>query len=169
MADVDAAARSATTRTSRRSSRGCARSCRGAADVSAAVARIVADVRAGGDAALRRYAGEHDGLAEGAPCASAPLSSTSALATLDPGVRGALELAIDNVARRRRAGLGADATSPCPRASACACARSRSRRAAIYVPGGRAPYPSTVVMGVVTARAAGVDEVVVCAPGGASR
>jgi histidinol dehydrogenase len=38
------------------------------------------------------------------------------------------------------------------------------RRAAIYVPGGRAPYPSTVVMGVVTARAAGVDEVVVCAP-----
>jgi histidinol dehydrogenase len=39
------------------------------------------------------------------------------------------------------------------------------RRAAIYVPGGRAPYPSTVVMGVVTAQAAGVEEVVVCAPG----
>jgi histidinol dehydrogenase len=39
------------------------------------------------------------------------------------------------------------------------------RRAAIYVPGGRAPLPSTVVMGVVTARAAGVEEVVVCAPG----
>ena len=39
------------------------------------------------------------------------------------------------------------------------------RRAAIYVPGGRAPYPSTVVMGVITAQAAGVEEVVVCAPG----
>jgi histidinol dehydrogenase len=39
-------------------------------------------------------------------------------------------------------------------------------RAAIYVPGGRAPYPSTVVMGAVTARAAGVDEIVVCAPPG---
>ena len=39
------------------------------------------------------------------------------------------------------------------------------RRAAIYVPGGRAPYPSTVVMGVVTARVAGVEEIVVCAPG----
>ena len=36
------------------------------------------------------------------------------------------------------------------------CARCRSARAAVYVPGGRAPYPSTVVMGVVTARAAGV-------------
>jgi histidinol dehydrogenase len=39
------------------------------------------------------------------------------------------------------------------------------RRAAIYTPGGRNAYPSTVVMGVVTALAAGVDEVVVCAPG----
>jgi histidinol dehydrogenase len=38
------------------------------------------------------------------------------------------------------------------------------RRAAVYVPGGQAPYPSTVVMGVVTARAAGVEEVVVCTP-----
>jgi histidinol dehydrogenase len=40
------------------------------------------------------------------------------------------------------------------------------RRAAIYVPGGRAPYPSTVVMGAVTARAAGVEKVVVCSPPG---
>jgi histidinol dehydrogenase len=40
------------------------------------------------------------------------------------------------------------------------------RRAAVYVPGGRAPYPSTVVMGVVTARVAGVEEVVVCSPPG---
>ena len=37
-------------------------------------------------------------------------------------------------------------------------------RAAVYAPGGRAPYPSSVVMGAVTARAAGVDEVVVAAP-----
>jgi len=40
------------------------------------------------------------------------------------------------------------------------------RRAAVYVPGGRAPYPSTVVMGAVTARAAGVREIAVCAPPG---
>ena len=38
--------------------------------------------------------------------------------------------------------------------------------AAVYVPGGRAPYPSTVVMGVVTARSAGVIDVVVCSPPG---
>ena len=40
------------------------------------------------------------------------------------------------------------------------------RRAAIYAPGGRAPYPSTVVMGAVTARAAGVEQIAVCAPPG---
>ena len=40
------------------------------------------------------------------------------------------------------------------------------RRAAVYVPGGRAPYPSTVVMGAITAQVAGVEEVVVCSPGG---
>jgi histidinol dehydrogenase len=40
------------------------------------------------------------------------------------------------------------------------------RRAAIYAPGGRSPYPSAVVMGVVTARAAGVEEVAVCTPPG---
>ena len=39
--------------------------------------------------------------------------------------------------------------------------------AGVYVPGGRAPYPSTVVMGVVTARVAGVQEIAVCAPPGA--
>jgi histidinol dehydrogenase len=39
-------------------------------------------------------------------------------------------------------------------------------RAAVYVPGGRAAYPSTVVMGVVTARAAGVVDVCVCTPPG---
>jgi len=37
-------------------------------------------------------------------------------------------------------------------------------RAAVYVPGGRAPYPSTVVMGVVPARMAGVAHITVCAP-----
>jgi histidinol dehydrogenase len=39
--------------------------------------------------------------------------------------------------------------------------------AAVYVPGGRAPYPSTVIMGVVTARVAGVQNIAVCAPPGA--
>src|SRR4030095_10267245 len=39
-------------------------------------------------------------------------------------------------------------------------------RAGVYVPGGRAPYLSTVVMCAITARAAGVPQVAVCAPPG---
>ena len=62
--------------------------------------------------------------------------------------------------QRRRGRLGGapprTARSRCRRVTACCCARCRSTRAAVYVPGGRAPYPSTVVMGAVTARAAGV-------------
>src|SRR5207302_413917 len=48
-------------------------------------------------------------------------------------------------------------------------AEVRVAHAAVYVPGGRAPYPSTVVMGVVAARAAGVLDVAVCSPPGRDR
>jgi histidinol dehydrogenase len=40
-------------------------------------------------------------------------------------------------------------------------------RAAVYVPGGRAPYPSTVVMGTITAKVSGVHDIAVCSPPGA--
>ena len=68
-------------------------------------------------------------------------------------------------ARSPRPALGDDVEVALPQGQRSRCARCPVGRAAIYVPGGRAPYPSTVVMGVVTARAAGVEEVVVCAPG----
>ena len=138
----------------------------GAADVSAAAARIVADVRTGGDAALRRLAGEHDGLAEDAPVRVSAAELESALRDLDPGVRGALELAIDNVGTVARAGLGADVDVDLAQGQRVRLREVPVGRAAIYVPGGRAPYPSSVVMGAVTARVAGVADVVVCAPGG---
>ena len=44
--------------------------------------------------------------------------------------------------------------------------RAPVARAAVYIPGGRAPYPSTVVMGVVPARLAGVEHIAVCSPPG---
>ena len=47
------------------------------------------------------------------------------------------------------------------RSSAAGCP---SRRAGVYVPGGQAPYPSSLVMGVVPARVAGVGTIVVASP-----
>ncbi len=65
------------------------------------------------------------------------------------------EVAIANVRRSRRRASRGPRRHARPRAE-ITCARCRWQAAAVYVPGGRAPYPSTVVMGVVTARAAGV-------------
>jgi histidinol dehydrogenase len=129
----------------------------GAESVAGTVARIVADVHARGDAALREYVERFDGV-------QGPLR-VDAGGELAPGVRAGLEVAIANVRAVAEAGLREDRDVALPQGQVVRLREVPVRRAAIYVPGGRAPYPSTVVMGVVTARVAGVDEVVVCAPG----
>jgi histidinol dehydrogenase len=135
----------------------------GAADVTDAVTAIVADVAARGDVAVDEYTERFD--ESPAPAIRVPASELAeSLDALDPAVRAGLEVAIANVAA---VGWGAARE---PREITLAQGHSivvrelPVRRAAVYVPGGTAPYPSTVVMGVVTARAAGVEEVVVCTP-----
>jgi histidinol dehydrogenase len=77
-----------------------------------------------------------------------------------------LQVAITNVALVADAGIGRDATVQLPQGQRIVLREVPVSSAAVYVPGGRAAYPSTVVMGVVTARAAGVLDVAVCAPPG---
>ena len=109
--------------------------------------------------ALRRRA------ARRAP-AHRPRRAAAAAATRLPAAeRAALETAIANVRRF------AETQRPPPRparrsstASSSSAAGSRSRRAGVYAPGGSAPYPSSLVMGVVPARVAGVDTIVVASP-----
>src|SRR4051794_21664842 len=72
---------------------------------------------------------------------------------------------MENVAAVAGASLGDDAQLRLRQGHVVTIRELPVRRAAIYVPGGRAPYPSTVIMGAVTARVAGVEEIVVCAPG----
>ncbi|MDX6681770.1 MAG: histidinol dehydrogenase [Solirubrobacteraceae bacterium] len=132
--------------------------------VSAAVAEIVEAVRAGGDRALRELVARFD--SGGAP---PPQSLRVDAQQLDPGlldddVRAGLEVAIANVALVADAGVGGDVEVQLPQGHRVVLREVPMRRAAIYVPGGRAPYPSSLVMGVVTARAAGVEEVVVLTP-----
>jgi histidinol dehydrogenase len=134
------------------------------ASVASAVATILEAVRSGGDEALRWYVERFDATG-GAPVTVEPRELEEALAALDPGVRAGLEVAIENVGTVARAGPGAAQEVTLPQGHTVTVREVPVRRAAIYAPGGRNPYPSTVVMGAVTARAAGVDEVVVCAPG----
>jgi len=80
---------------------------------------------------------------------------------MDPDVRRGLKVAAENVRLVAEAGVDAEAEAHLPQGHSVRLREVPVSRAAIYVPAGRNPYPSTVVMGAVTARAAGVDEVVV--------
>ena len=133
------------------------------ASVSEVVSAIIGAVRAGGDGALRELVARYD-LGGGAPPAQLRLVPEDLDVELDADVRAGLELAIANVALVADAGVGEDVAVDLPQGHRVVLREVPVRRAAIYVPGGQAPYPSTVVMGVVTARAAGVEEVVVLTP-----
>jgi histidinol dehydrogenase len=133
------------------------------ASVSAGVAEIVAAVRSGGDRALRELVARLDTGGVDPPALRVAADDLDA-GRLDAGVVAGLQVAIANVAAVAGAGVADDVEVDLPQGQRVVLREVPVRRAAIYVPGGRAPYPSTVVMGVVTARAAGVEEVVVLTP-----
>jgi histidinol dehydrogenase len=130
------------------------------------VAEIIARVRASGDDALRFYTREYDtGGTTPAALRVPEAELDTALTRLDDAVRAGLEQAIANVTRVAEAGLQDDRTVSFD-GHEVILREVPVDSAAVYVPGGRAPYPSTVVMGVITARVAGVEEIAVCAPPG---
>jgi len=135
------------------------------AEVAGRVAEILDAVRRGGDRALRQYTSQLDLNGRPAlPLRVEPEACERALAALDGRVRAALELAATNVRRVAEAGLGPEQQEVRFAGHRVVLREAPVERAAIYVPGGRAPYPSTVVMGVVCARAAGVRHIAVCSP-----
>lgn len=139
------------------------------AAVSERVAEIIGEVRIKGDAALKDYTRRFDTAGAEPAAIEVPAADLdAALERLDPDVRAGLERAIDNVGTVARAGLRHELTVVDFDGHQVLLREIAVRRAGIYVPGGRAPYPSTVVMGVVTARVAGVSDVAVCAPPGTS-
>ena len=134
--------------------------------VASAVSAIVADVRAGGDAAVLRYTQLHD--TKGAAPLPIRVSAdelASARAELDSAVAAGIDLALANVGRVARSAVREDVTVEFTHHKV-SVREVPVKRAAVYVPGGRAPYPSTVVMGVATARAACVEYFAVCSPPG---
>jgi histidinol dehydrogenase len=131
------------------------------ASVADAVREIVQGVRARGDAAVSEYELRFgDGEWGRVP----PGRLAAALAALDPAVRAGLDVAVANVDAVAAAGLDAESLVVLEQGQSVRLREVPVARAAVYAPGGRAPYPSSVVMGAVTARAAGVEEVVVAAP-----
>lgn len=137
------------------------------ASVTEPVAAILADVRARGDAAVVELTRKHDtGGAEPKPLRVTDAELQAALASLAPDVRAGLEVAAQNIGVVAAIGLDEDREVTLGHGQSVRLREVPVRRAAVYVPGGRAPYPSTVLMGVVTAVTAGVEQVVLCAPPG---
>jgi histidinol dehydrogenase len=132
----------------------------GRESITDAVAALVAQVRDGGDAALRELVARLDG-GEGGPLR---LSADELAMPLAPEVEAGMHTAIANVMFVAGAGVGEDTEVTMPQGHRIVLREVPVRRAAVYVPGGRSPLPSTLVMGVVTARAAGVEEVCVATP-----
>jgi histidinol dehydrogenase len=136
--------------------------------VEEAVATIVAHVRAEGDEAVYEYTREYD--TGGAPPRELRVSAREldeALERMPLDVVAGLQVAIANVARVADASIGSERVAVgLPQGHTVTLRELPVGAAAIYAPGGRAAYPSTVVMGVVTARAAGVLDVAVCTPPG---
>jgi histidinol dehydrogenase len=134
-------------------------------EVRDSVAATVAAVRDRGDAAVAQLTARFDGWA-GDEWEVPAGERARALADLDPDLRAALERAAEQVRWFHERALPQDWIDDHDGARLGLLFRPL-RRVGVYVPGGLGAYPSTVLMTVVPARVAGVDEVVVCTPPGA--
>ncbi|MFW5947573.1 MAG: histidinol dehydrogenase [Gemmatimonadota bacterium] len=131
------------------------------------VTELMDEVRRDGDAALVRMARAFDGVELESLEVPRPRWD-DALEAIAPDVRRELHRAARNIETFHRAQRPSDVeveTEPGVRLGRAAVPLSA---VGVYAPGGRAAYPSSVLMGVVPARAAGVREVVVCSPPGPS-
>ena len=88
----------------------------------------------------------------------------AALAVLDPGMRQALEAAAANVRQVAEAQLGEERTVQLPAGQEVTLREVPVRAAGIYAPGGRAAYPSSVLMCAIPAQAAGVARIALASP-----
>lgn len=135
-------------------------------DVSAAldqVRPICEDVRERGTEALLELTERFDGVRlSGIRVPRAELDS--ALAALDPGVRAALEESIERARRVHADQRRADTTTRVVPGGTVTERWVPVNRVGLYVPGGRAAYPSSVVMNVVPAQEAGVASLAVTSP-----
>jgi len=138
-----------------------------AAAVEGEVRAILAEVRAGGDAALERLTARLDHAEVRPEALRVPRDELEAAASaVEAPLLEALLTARANVRAVASAARRDPVTVDLPEGQRVELVEVAVRRVGTYVPGGRAPYPSSVVMCAETAWASGVDEVVVCAPPG---
>jgi len=132
--------------------------------VQATVAEMLAAVRGQGDAALRSYAERFDKLAVGAAFRVPEAETLAAWDALNPALKAALETAAGQIRSFAERQLPQSwAFEPIPGLVTGQLVRALDA-VGCYVPGGRHPLPSTMLMTVIPAQVAGVSRIVVVSP-----
>lgn len=132
-------------------------------DISGVVAGIIADVKENGDSALRRYARAFDHAEVDALEVPGEMLD-EALAGLAPGLREVLEEAAENIrAFHRRQVQNGFVISDKP-GVVLGQKVAPVEKVGVYIPGGTAPLPSTVLMDCIPAKIAGCPEIVLASP-----
>ena len=131
------------------------------------VAATIEVVRREGDVALKALVREYDKA--NLKRLDVPRERwTAALDALDPKVRTAMERAARNIERAHRAFLPVATEVETEPGVVVGRRPDPLGSVGVYAPGGRAAYPSSVLMGAIPARVAGVREVIICSPPGTS-
>ena len=131
-------------------------------DVSRDVAAIIARVRAEGDAAVAEITKTFDG--HDLAWRIDPADCQKALDGLEPELRTALELAANRIRAYHEQQRPADSDSVDKAGVRLGARWTAVEAAGVYVPGGRASYPSSVLMNLIPAKVAGVDRLVMVTP-----
>ena len=141
------------------------RDIRAESDVEATVDAIIADVRARGDAALKDYALKFD-HAQIDDLRVSQQEIDEAFAAMEPDFLKTLEMAAENIRAFHRQQVHKDFMLERGPGITLGQKYTPIERAGVYVPGGTAAYPSTVLMDVIPAKVAGVSEIVMTTPAG---
>jgi len=134
-----------------------------ATSAAVAAAELIGDVKARGADALLDQAERFDGVRPD-PLRLASQTIAAAVEALDPAVRAALEESVERVRAASRAQIPAPATTTLGPGAQVTQRWQPVGRVGLYVPGGKAVYPSSVVMNVVPAQVAGVASIALVSP-----
>ena len=129
-----------------------------------AVKRMVAAVRRGGDRALIRYAAQFDGLADDATLRIAPEEMANAWDAIEPAIREALKTAAKQISAFAKRQLPGSWSKSTTQGITVGQLVRPIASVGCYVPSGRHPLPSTLLMTAIPAQAAGVKRIVAVSP-----
>lgn len=135
-----------------------------APDVSRPVAEILAAVRQEGDAAVLRYCAAFDGMPEGTALEVPAEEMLAACDAVDPALLKVMQEAAENIRAFHKRQLREGFVMSERNGVVLGQKVTPLARVGLYVPGGTASYPSTVLMDCIPAKLAGVPEVIMVTP-----